>query len=269
MEDEMNRSSSSASTSQNLAFSFFENTCNTNEVCTAKWRFRLMKMTWKNWILNVGYVDCQSEEIHSEDRKELGFQRKTTYLEGIKGEDLMVTMAPTNESSSQALVAQDGLGGYDWSNDFEVEPVNYALMAISSSSSSSSSDNENLADKIVVNIGQRVVKPVWDNAKRVNHQKISNKLNYPQARRTFVPSGVLTRTCLVNPVRPNEKRAVQTINTARPVSTARSLENAEDFFMKVEDDLVAFSPDLEMKSLTLQIDLECDFNPHIVADERS
>ncbi|GKC32538.1 hypothetical protein Tco_1039832, partial [Tanacetum coccineum] len=50
--------------------------------------------------------------------------------------------APTNESSSQALVAQDGLGGYDWSNDFEVEPVNYALMAISSSSSSSSSDNE-------------------------------------------------------------------------------------------------------------------------------
>ncbi|GJV48958.1 ribosomal protein L7Ae/L30e/S12e/Gadd45 [Tanacetum coccineum] len=30
--------------------------------------------------------------------------------------------APTNESSSQALVAQDGLGGYDWSNDFEIEP---------------------------------------------------------------------------------------------------------------------------------------------------
>ncbi|GKA10674.1 ribonuclease H-like domain-containing protein [Tanacetum coccineum] len=50
--------------------------------------------------------------------------------------------APTNESSSHALVAQDGLGGYDWSNDFEVELVNYALMAISSSSSSSSSDSE-------------------------------------------------------------------------------------------------------------------------------
>ncbi|GJW67152.1 ribonuclease H-like domain-containing protein [Tanacetum coccineum] len=50
--------------------------------------------------------------------------------------------AQTTESSSQALVAQDGLGGYDWSNDFEVEPVNYALMAISSSNSSSSSDSE-------------------------------------------------------------------------------------------------------------------------------
>ncbi|GJX01443.1 hypothetical protein Tco_0185356 [Tanacetum coccineum] len=75
--------------------------------------------------------------------------------------------------------------------------------------------------KNVVNTGQRVVKPVWDNAKRVNHQKISNKLNYPQARRTFVPSGVLTRTGLVNPVRPNGKRAVHTVSTARSVSTAR------------------------------------------------
>ncbi|GJT28918.1 hypothetical protein Tco_0909193 [Tanacetum coccineum] len=86
--------------------------------------------------------------------------------------------------------------------------------------------------KNVVNTGQRVVKPVWDNAKRVNHQKISNKLNYPQARRTFVPSGVLTRTGLVNPVRPNEKRAVQTINTARPVSTARSVSTARPFAPK-------------------------------------
>ncbi|GJU77637.1 hypothetical protein Tco_1274707 [Tanacetum coccineum] len=49
--------------------------------------------------------------------------------------------ATTNEPSSQALVAQYGLGGYDWSNDFD-EPINYALMAISSSSKSSSSDNE-------------------------------------------------------------------------------------------------------------------------------
>ncbi|GJZ35154.1 ribonuclease H-like domain-containing protein [Tanacetum coccineum] len=44
--------------------------------------------------------------------------------------------------SGRTLVAQDGLGGYDWSNDFEVEPVNYALIAISSSSSSSSSNSK-------------------------------------------------------------------------------------------------------------------------------
>ncbi|GJZ84314.1 ribonuclease H-like domain-containing protein [Tanacetum coccineum] len=75
--------------------------------------------------------------------------------------------------------------------------------------------------KTVVNTGQRVVKPVWDNAKRVNHQKISNKLKYPQAKRTFVPSRVLTRTGLVNPVRTNKKRAVHTVSTTWPIRTAR------------------------------------------------
>ncbi|GJU83220.1 putative ribonuclease H-like domain-containing protein, partial [Tanacetum coccineum] len=50
--------------------------------------------------------------------------------------------APTTESSSQALVAQDGLGSYEWSNNFKVEPVTYALMEISSSRSSSSFDSE-------------------------------------------------------------------------------------------------------------------------------
>ncbi|GJY79033.1 hypothetical protein Tco_0484834 [Tanacetum coccineum] len=39
--------------------------------------------------------------------------------------------------------------------------------------------------KNVVNTGPRVNKPVWDNAKRVNHQKISNKLKYPHLRKTI------------------------------------------------------------------------------------
>ncbi|GKF80593.1 hypothetical protein Tco_0239195 [Tanacetum coccineum] len=41
----------------------------------------------------------------------------------------------------QQMNHHHNLGGYDWSNDFD-EPVNYALMVISSSSSSSSADNE-------------------------------------------------------------------------------------------------------------------------------
>ncbi|GKE57595.1 hypothetical protein Tco_1496780 [Tanacetum coccineum] len=75
--------------------------------------------------------------------------------------------------------------------------------------------------KIMVNTGPRVNKPVWDNAKRVNHQKISNKLKYPHLRKTFVPSGALTKTGLTIPVKQNEKRAVHTVGTARPVSYVR------------------------------------------------
>ncbi|GKB87379.1 hypothetical protein Tco_0959651 [Tanacetum coccineum] len=80
--------------------------------------------------------------------------------------------------------------------------------------------------KTVVNTGQRVVKPVWNNAKRVNHQKISNNLKYLQTRKTFVPTRVLTRTGIINPVRPNEKRAVQNFSNARPVSIARPVSTA-------------------------------------------
>ncbi|GJZ62213.1 hypothetical protein Tco_0618350, partial [Tanacetum coccineum] len=96
--------------------------------------------------------------------------------------------------------------------------------------------------KTMVNIGQRVIKPLWDNAKRVNHQKNSNKLKYPQIRRTFVPSGVLTRTSLVNPVKPNGKRAVHTVSTARPISTARPVSTARTFALKIAQTSSAIRP---------------------------
>ncbi|GJU26083.1 hypothetical protein Tco_1164704 [Tanacetum coccineum] len=45
--------------------------------------------------------------------------------------------------TKNALVAQDGIGGYDWSYQAEEEhPTNYALMAFTSSGSFSSSDSE-------------------------------------------------------------------------------------------------------------------------------
>ncbi|GJR29932.1 ribonuclease H-like domain-containing protein [Tanacetum coccineum] len=45
--------------------------------------------------------------------------------------------------TENALVAQDGIGGYDWSYQAEEEhPTNYALMAYTSSGSSSSSDSK-------------------------------------------------------------------------------------------------------------------------------
>ncbi|GJU12846.1 hypothetical protein Tco_1135242 [Tanacetum coccineum] len=57
-----------------------------------------------------------------------GFDRRTVTVE-----------TPTKN----ALVAQDGIGGYDWSYQAKEEhPTNYALMAHTSSGSSSSSDSE-------------------------------------------------------------------------------------------------------------------------------
>ncbi|GJX08048.1 ribonuclease H-like domain-containing protein [Tanacetum coccineum] len=76
--------------------------------------------------------------------------------------------------------------------------------------------------KNVVNTGKRVVKPVWDYGKRVNHQNFSKNLIYPHPKRTFNPSAVLTRAGLVNTDRSNVSTA-RSISTVRPVSTARPL----------------------------------------------
>ncbi|GJT17791.1 ribonuclease H-like domain-containing protein [Tanacetum coccineum] len=210
-QDEMKRSSSSTSTSQNLAFLSSKNTSSTNEVSTASRDFRV---STAGGIIHVSSTLCAHDvvcsffaqrttspqlenedfqQIDEDDLEELDLrwqvamltvrvkkfiqktgrnldfkEKRPVSLDKSKIEcynchrkghfardyrsgrnqgrrsygDNGRSNAPTNESSSQALVAQDGLGGYDWSNDFEVEPVNYALMAISSSSSSSSSDNE-------------------------------------------------------------------------------------------------------------------------------
>ncbi|GJV68300.1 ribonuclease H-like domain-containing protein [Tanacetum coccineum] len=224
--------------------------------------------------------------------------------------------APTNESSSQALVAQDGLVSYDWSNDFEVEPVNYALMAISSSSSSSvlhdyekvvkerdelklkiekweessknldellnsqmsardktglgygtqlnemsnnSETNSEISLSVFVSRTRNFLTPRADisfagktneaNTQKpktiyesVNRDKViiedwnsddeddvsevqtvsPVKTNETQTVKTRVDKiGVLTRTGLITPVKQNEKRAVHTVSTARPVSTVR------------------------------------------------
>ncbi|GKB76240.1 ribonuclease H-like domain-containing protein [Tanacetum coccineum] len=210
-EDEMKRSSSSTSTSQNLAFLSFENTSSTNEVSTAsgdfgvstaggisqvpstpcahdaacsffaqpttspqlenedfqqideddleeldlRWQVAMLTVRVRKFIQKTGRnMDFKEKRPVSLDKSKIecyNCHRKGHFARECRSGrnqgkrsygDNGRSNAPTNESSSQALVAQDGLGGYDWSNDFEIEPVNYALMAISSSSSSSSSDNE-------------------------------------------------------------------------------------------------------------------------------
>ncbi|GJW98047.1 hypothetical protein Tco_0179855 [Tanacetum coccineum] len=168
-EDELKRSSGSNSASQNLAFLSSENTNCTNEVSTASGDIGVSTAGGINQVPStpsahdIAY-SFLAQPITSPQLKNEDFQQ----MDGDDLEELdlrwqvaLLTVrlkksarsqrrrpygdrsnAQTTESSSQDLVAQEGLGGYDWSNDFEVEPVNYALMAISSSSSSSSSDSE-------------------------------------------------------------------------------------------------------------------------------
>ncbi|GKC89799.1 ribonuclease H-like domain-containing protein [Tanacetum coccineum] len=64
--------------------------------------------------------------------------------QGNRNRDAPRRNAPVDTSTTNALVVQDGIGGYDWSFQAEEGITNFALMAYTSqgSSSSSSSDSE-------------------------------------------------------------------------------------------------------------------------------
>ncbi|GKB50838.1 ribonuclease H-like domain-containing protein [Tanacetum coccineum] len=67
--------------------------------------------------------------------------------------------------------------------------------------------------------GQREIRPVWNNAQRVNHQ---NKLTHLHPKRNFVLTAVATKSgqVSVNVAKQNSPRATTSISTARTVNTA-------------------------------------------------
>nr|GEY40850.1 ribonuclease H-like domain-containing protein [Tanacetum cinerariifolium] len=69
-------------------------------------------------------------------------------------------------------------------------------------------------------IGQREVRPVWNNAKRVNHQNFSNNLTHPQPRRNFVLAVITnSRKVPVNAAKQSSPRVASSTSTARNVNT--------------------------------------------------
>ncbi|GJY33152.1 hypothetical protein Tco_0417621 [Tanacetum coccineum] len=66
-----------------------------------------------------------------------------------------------------------------------------------------------------------VEKPVWNNARRVNHQN-SQRISHPHPKINFVPRTVLMKYGLktLNTAGQNSSRAAVSVNTARPINTA-------------------------------------------------
>ncbi|GJU73004.1 putative reverse transcriptase domain-containing protein [Tanacetum coccineum] len=75
-----------------------------------------------------------------------------------------------------------------------------------------------------------VEKPVWNNARRVNHQN-SQRITHPHPKRNFVPRAVLMKYgCkTLNTARQSSLRAPVSVNTARPINIAyiRPIVNSE------------------------------------------
>ncbi|GJX20542.1 putative ribonuclease H-like domain-containing protein [Tanacetum coccineum] len=89
--------------------------------------------------------------------------------------------------------------------------------------------------------GQREIRPVWNNAQRVNHQ---NKFTHPHPKRNFVPTAVVTKSgqVPVNTAKQSSPRAAASISTARPVNTVAPKPKVNDALPTTYSYFKAHSP---------------------------
>ncbi|GJV71644.1 ribonuclease H-like domain-containing protein [Tanacetum coccineum] len=169
-EPEVKGTSSSSISTQNMAFVSSNNTSSNNEpvstthgVSAASTQTNVIKSTNVDNLSDAmicaflanGHVDYKGKKLLEEHWKTIGFDKSKVecYNYHKRGHFARECRAPRNQDNrnressrrsvpvetvtSNDLISCDGLGGYDWSDQAEERPTNYALMAYSSSSSDS------------------------------------------------------------------------------------------------------------------------------------
>nr|GEW72729.1 putative ribonuclease H-like domain-containing protein [Tanacetum cinerariifolium] len=131
----LTRSSSTSQNPQNVAFVSSNSISSTNEadniaygVSTAHtqdlhWEMAMLTIRARRFIKRT---ECRT--LKNQENRSREYGRK---------------IVPLKNSTENALIAQDGIGGYDWSYQVEEEhPTNFSLMALTYLKSSSNSDSE-------------------------------------------------------------------------------------------------------------------------------
>ncbi|GJV32966.1 ribonuclease H-like domain-containing protein [Tanacetum coccineum] len=161
---------SSSSYADDVMFSFFVSQSNSQQLdnedleqidtndlkeMDLKWKLamptmrvkRFLKKTGRNLNFNgketVGFDKTKVECYNYHRRGHFARECRAPRNQGNRNGDVPRRIVPV-ETPANALVVQDGIGGYDWSFQAEEGPTDFALMAhlSSGSSSSSSSDSE-------------------------------------------------------------------------------------------------------------------------------
>nr|GEV76791.1 retrovirus-related Pol polyprotein from transposon TNT 1-94 [Tanacetum cinerariifolium] len=114
-----------------------------------------MKTKIRN-IRSIGFDKSKVECYNCHKKRHIARECRAPRSQDTKHKESTRRIVPVETPASAALVSCDGLRGYDWSDQAEEGPTNFALMAYSSTSF-----NYEIIDKCKTGLGYNVVPPPY------------------------------------------------------------------------------------------------------------
>ncbi|GKE99575.1 ribonuclease H-like domain-containing protein [Tanacetum coccineum] len=121
---------------------------------------RFLKNTGRKFFVNgtktIGFDKSKVECYNYHKRGHFARECRALRNQENKYKESTRRSVPVETTTSNALISCDGLGDYDWSDQAEKGPTNFALMAYISTSS-----NSEIVDKCKIGLGYNVVPPPY------------------------------------------------------------------------------------------------------------
>ncbi|GJU42515.1 ribonuclease H-like domain-containing protein [Tanacetum coccineum] len=169
----------------------------------------------RNKVIIEDWVDSDDEETDvSESQKETVFNKENS-------EESFKNRSPNSQNSVGQESRTKGLGNKGGKLCFVCYSPNHL---IKDCNLHERTFKHTQTQKSKGTQGSRETRPVWNNIQRVNHSNFTRNSRYPQQRRSFIPSAVLTRDGLISTARPKMTQTVPSKSTANVTyqDTARS-----------------------------------------------